>query len=417
MRFYATFDVGSKLSKTEEGFLLCRDVVIARIGQQTYYAGEIPVTPDDNGIITITRDEKEVFDPAAIASFERKPITLTHPDGFVTADTWSYLAKGSVFNVRRGAGIESDCEMADLLVCDAEAIRGVESGDYRQVSCGYDAEYVETEPGKGLQKNIRGNHVALVQRARCGALCSIRDSEGGNNKMTKPWYSRYAALLPENIRSHFIDDAEEKEGKEEKKNLTEHPLDGLDARIAKAVDEAFEKREAKEKEAADKKAKDEAAEKEKEEEEKKKKEGEDCFGKSKDGITMAQEVMSRSFTLAPDFKRPTTDAMQSMTKDQFIDACCSIKRSSLTAAMKTADGAAAVKPFVYYYLNTGKSLDDCPCNVIDAAFIGASELLAHTSRKATSLKVNDFGASVTTAKLNQDNADFWSKRKPGLGGN
>jgi hypothetical protein len=63
-----------------------------------------------------------------------------------------------------------------LTVTDKEAIDEIMRGNVREVSCGYKVDY-SPEPGitsdgqhyDGIQKNIRGNHVAIVNRARGGA--------------------------------------------------------------------------------------------------------------------------------------------------------------------------------------------------------------------------------------------------------
>ena len=87
MRFFTTSSISNNLSFTPEGFLVCANVPIARTGDQIYYDGEVPITPDQNGAITITREPTEVFDAAAMSSFEGKPVTMTHPDDTVTPET------------------------------------------------------------------------------------------------------------------------------------------------------------------------------------------------------------------------------------------------------------------------------------------------------------------------------------------
>ncbi|WP_262211373.1 DUF2213 domain-containing protein, partial [Serratia ficaria] len=56
------------------------------------------------------------------------------------------------------------------------AIQLIEDG-LRQVSCGYDAEYEQTAPGKADQVEITGNHVALVPKGRAGNRCAIGDRD------------------------------------------------------------------------------------------------------------------------------------------------------------------------------------------------------------------------------------------------
>jgi hypothetical protein len=67
-----------------------------------------------------------------------------------------------------------------LLIKDKEAINIIKDGK-RQLSAGYFST-IElasgTEDGipyQAIQRNIRGNHIAIVNRARCGVKCSIQD--------------------------------------------------------------------------------------------------------------------------------------------------------------------------------------------------------------------------------------------------
>ena len=66
------------MTRTPEGFLICHSVPICRTGTQEYLPQEIGVE-EDKPIITALRTPAEVFKPAAIASFEGKPVTDEHP--------------------------------------------------------------------------------------------------------------------------------------------------------------------------------------------------------------------------------------------------------------------------------------------------------------------------------------------------
>lgn len=173
---YTVEQIGRTQELTPEGFLLCRDVPIARTGEMHYRAGEVPVEVGRDMIARVTRDESVLMDPATIASYEGKPVTIDHPDEDVGPDNWRQLAVGVVRNVRPGDGIDGDKVLADLLITDRYAIDQVRNG-LREVSCGYDAEYEDLGGGRGRQMSITGNHVALVARGRCGPVCSIGDSD------------------------------------------------------------------------------------------------------------------------------------------------------------------------------------------------------------------------------------------------
>lgn len=177
MQFYTAEKLGAKQSLTPEGFLLCLDVPIARCGTMLYSQGEVPVEADRDGLIRIMRDPEDVFAPGAIASFNGKPICNDHPPQSVDPSSWKTYTIGTVLNPRQGDGLIYDNEYlyADLLVQDRDAIKDVREGK-REVSAGYTAEYSQESPGVGRQHLIVGNHVALVDRGRCGPRCAIGDS-------------------------------------------------------------------------------------------------------------------------------------------------------------------------------------------------------------------------------------------------
>ena len=152
---------------------MCHDVSIARTGVMDYGPGETPIPVGKSGVTKITREEKQVFRPETIASFEGKSVTINHPKEFVSPENWGQLTKGTVQNVRR----EHDDLVADLLITDKIAIQLVKNG-LREVSCGYEAEYIETGDGTGNQENIIGNHVALVDQGRAGSSYAINDHKG-----------------------------------------------------------------------------------------------------------------------------------------------------------------------------------------------------------------------------------------------
>ncbi len=169
---------GSKISdnitELSDGCLACFNVPIARTGTYKYLREEVGL--EGSGAVDVYRTESEVFNETAMASFEGKAFTDTHPSVDVGADNWSVYAKGEIRNVHRGTGDFSNCLMADIIVRDPIVIDEIKSGAKREISSGYECEYVE-EDGKIYQKNIRGNHVALVQAGRAGKQVKIYDSK------------------------------------------------------------------------------------------------------------------------------------------------------------------------------------------------------------------------------------------------
>lgn len=180
-RFLTTEKISPLKEKTPEGYLLCRDVPISRVGSFEYSAAEVGL-PNIGHAVQVWRPEEQIFNPETIASFEAKPVVIGHAR-FADPDNWREIAVGTTQNVRRGEGDKSDFLLADLLLTDRKAIEAVESGDLKEVSCGYDADTQETPQGIE-QIGIVGNHVALVVSARCSG-CKIGDGSMANSLKTR----------------------------------------------------------------------------------------------------------------------------------------------------------------------------------------------------------------------------------------
>jgi uncharacterized protein len=179
-RFYTVEQIGNKQGVTPEGFLICYDVVAARTGEQLYAADEVPIEAGPDGLVRVDRPPEEVFRPETIASFNGKLVVVEHPvDGDgpvdVNPENWKDFSVGSLHNPRQGLGVEDDVMLVDVVIYDPDAIELVRTKRKTQVSCGYDAEYEDLGNGRGVQRNIVGNHLALVDAGRCGPLCSVRD--------------------------------------------------------------------------------------------------------------------------------------------------------------------------------------------------------------------------------------------------
>ena len=180
-KYYYASQISDNISEMDNGCLICFNVPIARTGVYKYLREELGL--DGNGIVDVNRTPEEVFNPMAIASFEGKAFTDTHPDVDVTADNWSVYSKGEITNVRRGTGDQANLLLADILVRDPIVIDEIKSGAKREISSGYNCSYIEKD-GKVYQKDIRGNHVALVQNGRAGSKVRIYDNKSAN-------YNRY----------------------------------------------------------------------------------------------------------------------------------------------------------------------------------------------------------------------------------
>lgn len=191
---------GDKLSpniaKTPEGFLICKNVPIARTGYQQYLGSELEEDGSPSELISVYRSPKEVFSAATLASFEGKPVTNGHPHVDVTSDNYKQFAKGHVQHVRIGQGDDADKIVADLYITDKALIDEIMSGK-REVSAGYYAEDMKEDSGQICQTKIRGNHVAIVDEGRAGHSVAIRDAkhsiEGVNGMKRKEKVAKIVA--------------------------------------------------------------------------------------------------------------------------------------------------------------------------------------------------------------------------------
>lgn len=169
---YDTLRVGRFF--TQDGYLIAVKSSLARTGIQEYRAYELGMTDADPlKIIRLMRTEEEVFDAASVKSFENVPLTIEHPSELITAANWPTYAKGEVRDVAR----DGQFLTGTVIVKSQEAIDAIQSGK-SQLSNGYIFD-LDMTPGAGFdghQRNIRGNHVAIVDAARCGVACKLTDS-------------------------------------------------------------------------------------------------------------------------------------------------------------------------------------------------------------------------------------------------
>lgn len=166
----------------ENGYLTGRAVVTT--------IGVFPYLLEDGSIFNELRLPEEVFSRESLNSLRLIPITNDHPASMVDMDNIKELqvgttgedvcrfdlVDGEVWGAYKTDGSEVSIP---LKITDKDAINAVLSGK-RALSCGYyrELELVEgTWCGihyDGIQRNIRYNHVAIVDRGRAGDAAVIR---------------------------------------------------------------------------------------------------------------------------------------------------------------------------------------------------------------------------------------------------
>nr|DAI64969.1 MAG TPA: hypothetical protein [Caudoviricetes sp.] len=181
-----SFALNSQRVYTDEGFLRVPGKA-ARTGIQEYLASELGLkgrAPND--IIRVYRPAEEVFNDESLQSYLGADVTNNHPPTLVNASTYRNTSVGVVTSVGRQDG---DFVIVDMVIKDKDAIKAVETGKC-ELSAGYTAVYDDTpgttpegEPYDFRQTQIKINHVAIVDRARAGAMARIFD-----NMEKKPMY-------------------------------------------------------------------------------------------------------------------------------------------------------------------------------------------------------------------------------------
>ena len=165
-----------KVEYTTDGYLKAMPR-IARTGIQIYLGDECGRPDMDR--VRVYRPQDAVFGSTATHSYTHLPITLEHPGTALDSNNWRKHAIGETGDeVLR----DGDSVRVPMMLRDAKAIKAIKDGK-NQLSVGYacDLEWKDgiTDDGQkydAIQRNIRGNHLAVVSTARGGPSLTIGDS-------------------------------------------------------------------------------------------------------------------------------------------------------------------------------------------------------------------------------------------------
>lgn len=224
---YYGIELSPHQTETVEGYLICKNVPIARTGTQEYAARELGLEGDPERLVMVNRYAEDVFDPATLASFEGKPLTRGHPPEGVGPENHTAYSMGHVENVGR----DGEFMTADLYLKDAGLISDVKNHVLREVSCGYMCQY-EPDGAGYKQTHIRGNHVAVVPRGRAGHEVAIKDSAQAAGKGNKRMNAFRKAIMT------FFASAAKDAAPEELPGLVDTAVLALDAEPAEQAQEA-----------------------------------------------------------------------------------------------------------------------------------------------------------------------------------
>lgn len=172
-------EVPTKREFTDAGQMIV-PCAFARTGSQQYSAGSLGLTSKDaSEMVTVFRDEADVFDEKSMSSFRSAPVTIGHPrfaDGSpknVTSENAQELQVGTL----EGTPVrDEDTLTGTLVIARQDAIDMIDGGTV-ELSAGYTCDLIVNDEGEIYQRNIRANHIAIVDKGRAGSSCRIADEE------------------------------------------------------------------------------------------------------------------------------------------------------------------------------------------------------------------------------------------------
>lgn len=154
---------------TEEGYIRA-NAVVTRTGIFLYNNA-------DGSIRRELRHPDDVWDVDSIASMELIPVTNNHPqEKLVNAKNFKELAIGFTGETIKKDG---DFIIAPVVITDQDGVDWVQNQGRKELSLGYTVDLhpesgsYNGEPYDFRQKNIRYNHLAIVNTARAGSDARI----------------------------------------------------------------------------------------------------------------------------------------------------------------------------------------------------------------------------------------------------
>jgi hypothetical protein len=178
-RAFDLFSLSTQRVIDADGVLTVPGVIAKAANVQEYRASELGLDGDPNRIVKLYRPREEVAKSAA--SFAKKPITNNHPpDKWITPKNWDRFAVG---DSDASVDMQGDDMVTTLIFRKQAAIDALASGK-AGLSNGYkfrlDDSKTTTPEGlavDGWMTDIRGNHIALVDRGRGGPGCVVADEQ------------------------------------------------------------------------------------------------------------------------------------------------------------------------------------------------------------------------------------------------
>lgn len=156
-----------KVKRTPEGYLR-GDAIVTRTGVFEYLNA-------DGSLRLELRHPDDILKEDSLSSLSSLPITIDHPRELVNADNAQSLSVGLTGD---RAEVDGQLIKARMTVTHKDGVLAVDGGR-KELSLGYTTDLIEEsgvydgKPYTHRQTNVRYNHLALVPKARAGAMARI----------------------------------------------------------------------------------------------------------------------------------------------------------------------------------------------------------------------------------------------------
>lgn len=154
--------------ETDEGYLTISACPVTRPGVFPYRRGD--------GVAMEAKLPDDLFSEMTIQSANAKPITDDHPNEAVTTSNYSKYSKGMTHT---DAAVKNNKLVVSFTITDEATIKKIKNGK-RELSIGFEAD-VSDETGTyggekydSVQRNMKINHIALVDEGRAGPTVAIK---------------------------------------------------------------------------------------------------------------------------------------------------------------------------------------------------------------------------------------------------
>lgn len=234
------FDVAEigKPTRTPQGFLRV-PAALTRTGVLTYRRA-------DGTTVRELRPPEEVFREDSLSSLGYAPVTDLHPTEMVSPANVRKLAIGHVSAVVHKDG---DLVAGTITIEDADAIKAVDEGKRREVSCGYNCR-LDATPGTYngerydvVQRDIVYNHAALGPRGwgRAGSHVALRVDGKDDDAAKSGDVFRLDSGDAVNEDTFGAPSERGDAGEEDDMDLITMRVDGLDVQLPKQTGQVVEK--------------------------------------------------------------------------------------------------------------------------------------------------------------------------------